>query len=123
MYAGQIVELAPADELFEQPLHPYTVGLMNSFPSINGEKQRLEGIPGTPPDLVTPPPGCRFDPRCPHCTHDDAQLYRLQTEVQPALREVTPGHWVACHLYRTGWTTAAMLEHRRLEVGAWTCAA
>ena len=54
MYAGEIVEDAPARELFEYPMHPYTVGLMNSFPSISGEKRKLTGIPGSPPDLVAP---------------------------------------------------------------------
>jgi peptide/nickel transport system ATP-binding protein len=58
MYAGEIVEAAPARELFDQPRHPYTLGLMNSFPSISGEKRRLTGIPGAPPDLVAPPGGC-----------------------------------------------------------------
>src|SRR5512140_3200597 len=65
MYAGEFVEDAPARELFDNPLHPYTVGLMNSFPSISGEKHKLSGIPGSPPDLVAPPTGCRFHPRCP----------------------------------------------------------
>lgn len=99
MYAGRLVELAPADELLDNPLHPYTLGLMNSFPSIDGENKRLEGIPGAPPDLVSPPRGCRFNPRCPRCRRDDAHLYRLQTSAQPLLEEVSPGHWVACHLY------------------------
>jgi peptide/nickel transport system ATP-binding protein len=99
MYAGRIVELASGDDLFREPLHPYTVGLMSSFPSITGPIQRLDGIPGTPPDLVAPPPGCRFNPRCSHCTPENPQLYRLQTDVEPALREVKPGHFVACHLY------------------------
>ncbi len=95
MYAGRIVELAPADEMFAQPLHPYTVGLMNSFPSISGEKKALQGIPGTPPDLVVPPPGCRFAPRCAHVMPACRSLY-------PPLREVSPGHWAACHLYDEG---------------------
>jgi peptide/nickel transport system ATP-binding protein len=99
MYAAHIVELAPAAELFRQPMHPYTVGLMDSFPSIHGENRKLEGIPGTPPDLVQPPSGCRFHPRCSRCLPSDPALYRLQTEVEPELREITPGHWVACHLY------------------------
>jgi peptide/nickel transport system ATP-binding protein len=99
MYAGRMVELTTGDALFEEPLHPYTVGLMNSFPSIIGPVEKLEGIPGTPPDLVTPPPGCRFNPRCIHCTSEREELYRLQTEIDPVLREVKPGHWVACHLY------------------------
>jgi peptide/nickel transport system ATP-binding protein len=100
MYAGQIVELAPAGRLFDRPLHPYTAGLMNSFPSVLGERRVLEGIPGSPPDLVRPPRGCRFNPRCPHCLLSSPELYRLQTEEQPTLREVEPGHWVACHLVR-----------------------
>ena len=99
MYAGTIVELAAATDLFHDPLHPYTVGLMSSFPSITGPLEKLEGIPGSPPNLITPPSGCRFHPRCPRCTPATPELYRLQTQVEPALREVRPGHWVACHLY------------------------
>jgi len=95
MYAGKIAELAAADELFVRPKHPYTVGLMNSFPSITGEKKKLQGIPGSPPDLVTPPPGCRFADRCLH-----VRPYHRQ--VEPALREVSAGHQVACHLYEEG---------------------
>ena len=92
MYAGQIVELAPAAELFARPLHPYTQGLMSSFPTLTGEKRRLTGIPGSPPDMATPPSGCRFHPRC-------SRVLPMHTRVDPALREVTPGHFVACHLY------------------------
>ena len=92
MYAGQIVEQAAAQELFEAPQHPYTRGLMSSFPALTGEKQRLTGIPGSPPDMLQPPSGCRFHPRCP--------LVRpMHTRVVPALRETGPGHFVACHLY------------------------
>jgi oligopeptide/dipeptide ABC transporter ATP-binding protein len=65
MYAGQIVELAPTRQLFEAPLHPYSRGLLDAFPSIHGDKVRLLGIPGSPPDLARPPLGCRFAPRCP----------------------------------------------------------
>ena len=92
MYAGQIVELAPAAELFANPLHPYTKGLMSSFPTLTGEKMRLTGIPGSPPDMSCPPTGCRFHPRCP-------KFQPRHAEVEPELREVRPGHWVACHLY------------------------
>ena len=99
MYAGQLIEIAPAGELLDNPLHPYTLGLMNSFPSVEGDQGRLEGIPGSPPDLVSPPRGCRFNPRCPRCVPGNEPLYRLQTTVRPVLQEVTPGHWVACHLY------------------------
>jgi len=90
MYAGEIVELAPARELFESPLHPYTQGLMNSFPAISGPKTKLSGIPGAPPDMVKPPPGCRFHPRCAACEP-------LETQTLPRLREVKPGHYVAYH--------------------------
>jgi peptide/nickel transport system ATP-binding protein len=99
MYAGKLVELAPSREIFEHPLHPYTAGLMNSFPSVTGEKRVLQGIPGSPPNLVSPPTGCRFHPRCAHCKREDVRLYDRQTTVDPALREISPGHWVACHLY------------------------
>lgn len=92
MYAGEIVESAPARDLFTAPLHPYTEGLMNSFPALTGEKRRLTGIPGSPPDMRHPPSGCRFHPRCP--------LVRpLHTRIDPELREARPGHYVACHLY------------------------
>jgi peptide/nickel transport system ATP-binding protein len=100
MYAGQIAELAPAGRLFEHPMHPYTVGLMSSFPSVFGEKRELQGIPGFPPDLVSPPRGCRFHTRCPNCDPAKVELFRFQTEEQPVLREVEPDHWVACHLFR-----------------------
>ena len=67
MYAGQIVELAGAKELFNNPLHPYTQGLLSSFPPLHGARQRLTGIPGSPPNMADPPPGCRFHPRCTIC--------------------------------------------------------
>jgi peptide/nickel transport system ATP-binding protein len=92
MYAGKIAELAPAGALFERPSHPYTVGLMGSFPSISGPKKQLHGIPGTPPDLVSPPPGCPFAPRCQHVMSQCTRVY-------PALRTVGPGQVTACHLY------------------------
>ncbi len=92
MYAGQIVELAPGRELFDNPLHPYTQGLMSSFPALTGEKRKLTGIPGSPPDLVSPPAGCRFHPRCP-------KRFDLCDKVVTPLTELTPGHFVACHLY------------------------
>ena len=98
MYAGEIVEEAPAGELLSAPLHPYTTGLLQSFPPLHGPRARLTGIPGSPPDLASPPAGCRFHPRCPHCSTEDAALYRLQTSVRPILREHSPAHHVACHL-------------------------
>jgi peptide/nickel transport system ATP-binding protein len=92
MYAGEIVELAAARDLFEDPLHPYTQGLMASFPSLTGERRALTGIPGSPPDMLRPPSGCRFHPRCSLVQPD-------HTRIVPRLREVKPGHHVACHLY------------------------
>ena len=98
MYAGEIVESAPADALFERPEHPYTVGLMSSFPPLHGPIVRLAGIPGSPPDLAKPPSGCRFHPRCPHCRPEDAALYVRQTTERPRLHEAEAAHYVACHL-------------------------
>jgi len=92
MYAGQIVEQAPARELFEHPAHPYTLGLMNSFPSITGPKHKLAGIPGSPPDLVAPPTGCRFHPRC-------AKAMAQCSQIAPVTRAISPTHSVACHLF------------------------
>jgi peptide/nickel transport system ATP-binding protein len=93
MYAGEIVELARARDLFDDPLHPYTQGLMNSFPSLTGPRRKLAGIPGAPPDMVAPPSGCRFHPRCDRCLP-------MHTQVVPRLREIKKDHWVACHLYQ-----------------------
>jgi peptide/nickel transport system ATP-binding protein len=97
MYAGEIVELADATTIHEEPRHPYTRGLMDSFPPLTGARTRLVGIPGSPPDLVDPPSGCRFHPRCPLCVPEQP-LYRKQVTERPALREVVPDHRVACHL-------------------------
>jgi peptide/nickel transport system ATP-binding protein len=98
MYAGEIVELAPAARLRDAPQHPYTIGLLQSFPPLTGPVERLSGIGGIPPDLASPPAGCRFHPRCPHCRVEDGALYRRQTGERPVLRDVAPGHRVACHL-------------------------
>lgn len=92
MYAGEIVESGPSRQVFSQPRHPYTYRLMNSFPSITGPRQELTGIPGSPPDLVAPPSGCRFHPRC-----DVAIAGRCQ-EIVPQLQEVGDHHFAACHL-------------------------
>jgi peptide/nickel transport system ATP-binding protein len=92
MYAGELVEDAPALTLFDHPAHPYTVGLMNSFPSISGEKQKLAGIPGSPPDLAAPPRGCRFHPRCP-------KAMPICSEAAPVMKTISAEHSVACHLY------------------------
>jgi peptide/nickel transport system ATP-binding protein len=98
MYAGEIVEEAPAADLHRSARHPYTVGLMRSFPPLRGPITRMTGIPGAPPDLAAPPSGCRFHPRCPHCRPENEGLYFRQTTERPVLRVVGPGHRVACHL-------------------------
>jgi oligopeptide/dipeptide ABC transporter ATP-binding protein len=81
MYAGQVAELSRTSELFDRPLHPYSQGLLEAFPSIRGPKVRLEGIPGSPPDLAHPPAGCRFAPRCghvqPRCTAAEVPLHSV----------------------------------------------
>jgi peptide/nickel transport system ATP-binding protein len=102
MYAGEIVETTAAARLAQEPLHPYTQGLIASFPPLTGPLARLTGIPGAPPDLRFPPAGCRFHSRCPYCTPDQVELYLRQTTERPRLREVEPGHEVACHLVEGG---------------------
>ena len=92
MYAGQIVESAPAVELFDHPEHPYTEALMSALPQLEGENVRdgrLTAIPGRPPDLLNPPVACRFAPRCPHAHLDDSCRLEL-----PELRAIRPGHLV-----------------------------
>jgi peptide/nickel transport system ATP-binding protein len=64
MYAGQVAEFGPTRQVFDAPLHPYSTGLLEAFPSIRGPRLPLTGIPGAPPDLARPPAGCRFAPRC-----------------------------------------------------------
>jgi peptide/nickel transport system ATP-binding protein len=102
MYAGEIVESATAEQLARQPRHPYTQGLLQSFPPLHGPLTRLTGIPGSPPDLANPPAGCRFNPRCPFCDAANPRLYARQTTERPLLELVEPGHAVACHLVTGG---------------------
>lgn len=93
MYAGRIVEYGDAEAIFKEPLHPYTQGLVKAFPSVKGERMRLTSIPGSPPDLLNPPSGCRFNPRCPYV------MDVCKTEVPPLERAGKGEHLVACHLY------------------------
>ena len=89
MYAGRIVEWAPSNVIFKQPRHPYTAALMSAFPSIIGPKIKLVTLGGEPPDLLFPPQGCRFHPRC---RYVDEQC----TLHQPPFQSVDNGHYVAC---------------------------
>ncbi len=91
MYAGKLVELCPTEALFDEPLMPYSQLLIASLPSLT-MKGELRGIPGLPPSLLDRPTGCPFRARCPHA------FERCAVE-EPALRELRPGHWAACHLY------------------------
>jgi peptide/nickel transport system ATP-binding protein len=91
MYAGQVAELGDTRQVFDTPLHPYSKGLLDAFPSIRGARVELTGIPGTPPDLSRPPSGCRFHPRCP-------VVMPVCSTVEPPLYEVD-GEQVRCLLY------------------------
>ncbi|MFI9010812.1 ABC transporter ATP-binding protein [Actinosynnema sp. NPDC053489] len=97
MYGGRIVEQADSADLYRDPLHPYSHGLLNSFPALRGPKRELTGIPGSPPDLRSMPPGCSFHPRCPHA------MERCGVEVPvlgvPSDREGRGDRTVACWLH------------------------
>jgi peptide/nickel transport system ATP-binding protein len=95
MYAGRIVEQASTRDMYLHPRHPYSYGLLNSFPALRGPLRRMSGIPGSPPDLRSAPPGCAFHPRCPLAI--DACREALP-ELQPVQAEDT-AQIVACHLY------------------------
>jgi peptide/nickel transport system ATP-binding protein len=93
MYAGQVAELSKTRELFDRPLHPYSQGLLGAFPALRGPKVRLLGIPGSPPNLASPPTGCRFAPRCPlaeaRCLSAEVPLYAVNGSL---VRCVLQGH-------------------------------
>jgi len=93
MYAGKIVEQGDIVTIYEEPLHPYTKGLLGAFPSIKAAKRRMTSIPGLPPDLLNPPPGCRFHPRCPYvmdiCRKEEPKIVKARNR------------YVACHLVKT----------------------
>jgi len=94
MYAGKIVEYADVSDLFEEPLHPYTQGLIHAFPNIKSTRTRMDSIPGSPPDLLDPPKGCRFHPRCTYAK----TICREQEPTVTKMRKKE--HLVACHLYQ-----------------------
>jgi peptide/nickel transport system ATP-binding protein len=100
MYAGRIVERAKAAELFHAPRHPYSLGLLSSFPSLHGERVRMEGIPGSPPSLAAMPDGCKFHPRCPYA------MDRCRTQEPPLARPTDEGG---------GRVTACWLQDGRQE--------
>ncbi len=89
VYAGKLVELADVATTFQDPHHPYTIGLINAVPTLKGTKDRLTSIPGSPPDLIDLPTGCKFHPRCPLAD----QTCKIQ---EPEFEMIQPGHAVAC---------------------------
>jgi oligopeptide/dipeptide ABC transporter ATP-binding protein len=93
MYAGQLLEIGTAEEIQHEPSHPYTRGLLNSFPSLHGPRRELAGIPGSPPDLRNPPPGCPFLPRCAFGT---AACREVDMELLPVASSRDPSHVTAC---------------------------
>jgi peptide/nickel transport system ATP-binding protein len=109
MYAGRLVERARANSLFRAPRHPYTYGLLNSFPPMHGERRQLSGIPGSPPDLRAVPPGCAFHPRCPHAMDRCKRDIPLLTELDGALARTGSPREVACWLHSGGATVPAEL--------------
>ena len=98
MYAGRIVEQASTRDMYLHPRHPYSFGLLNSFPALRGPLRRMSGIPGSPPDLRSAPPGCAFHPRCPLATNACRQALPA---LQPVQAKDT-AQMVACHLYNPG---------------------
>ncbi|HEX6507512.1 MAG TPA: ABC transporter ATP-binding protein [Chloroflexota bacterium] len=92
MYAGEIVELGATRQVFTDPKHPYSRGLLGAFPSIHGPKEQLKGIPGSPPDLRFPPSGCRFHPRCP-------AVMKICPTAEPPEYSPRGNDLVRCYLY------------------------
>jgi peptide/nickel transport system ATP-binding protein len=94
MYSGSFIELGKTDDIFERPAHPYTQMLVGALPRV-GDKSQKVGIPGRPPALTNPPPGCRFAPRCPNAK-DECRVDA------PQFKEIMPGRFAACHMLDKG---------------------
>jgi peptide/nickel transport system ATP-binding protein len=102
MYAGEMIETASSKDVYQHPRHPYSYGLLNSFPTLHGPRRKMVGIPGSPPDLRSIPAGCTFRARCPFAF--DA-CHRVTPVLAPSTRE-TPEQLVACHLYNPRFSHA-----------------
>jgi peptide/nickel transport system ATP-binding protein len=100
MYAGRMVEGAPADDLIQHPAHPYTQLLLSAVPDPRARRTRTVRARAEPPRLIDPPPGCPFAPRCPH-------VMEVCRQTMPGVATIAPGHWVRCHLYGPGTEAAA----------------
>lgn len=107
MYAGRLAELGDVHTVFKSPVHPYTQGLMKAVPNIRLQEDKLYKMEGSPPDLIIPPPGCRFHPRCP-------QAMPVCSQLQPNFINTQHDHWVACWLYEP--IPAEYLEHEEAGV-------
>lgn len=94
MYAGHLVEIGDSNTVFKENLHPYTQGLISAFPDIQSEQMQLTAVAGSPPDLLNPPSGCRFHPRCPYAMN-------ICRKEKPILMSVNENHLVACHLIKS----------------------
>jgi oligopeptide/dipeptide ABC transporter ATP-binding protein len=108
MYAGKVAEEGPVSRVFTAPRHPYTQKLLGAFPNIRSDRRTLEVIPGSPPDLLNPPPGCRFAPRCQY-------VMPICTEVVPPEISFDDGVRVACHLFTTASEGATGSQTTTLE--------
>jgi peptide/nickel transport system ATP-binding protein len=93
MYAGKLIEVADAKDLFRDPLHPYTKALISAFPNIDGAQKKITGLKGNTPDLLNPPPGCQFHPRC-------VEAQEICETEEACLKEVLPNRFVNCHILR-----------------------
>jgi oligopeptide/dipeptide ABC transporter ATP-binding protein len=137
MYASRIVEYARVEDLFDSPKHPYTEGLFRAVPKLGGKSERLEAIPGTVPNPVKFPAGCKFHPRCARARQlaeqspqqsveitvdgQPTRVMRACVEQEPLLKEVSPGHWASCHFaenYASAPVTTPTLDHKREVVNA-----
>ncbi|MCK4627431.1 MAG: ABC transporter ATP-binding protein, partial [Sedimentisphaerales bacterium] len=102
MYASRIVEKADVNNIFDHPLHPYTRGLLRSLPRLGSRNDRLEVIPGTVPDPLHFPTGCKFHPRCPYYQANADEQCRTK---EPPLEQIKPSHWAAC------WKTSREMKN------------
>jgi peptide/nickel transport system ATP-binding protein len=109
MYGGRVVERAESNALFRAPRHPYTLGLLGSFPPLHGPRRHMSGIPGSPPDLGHPPDGCRFNPRCGYV------MDQCRTQLPPLAPPRDPSRLVACWLQDPASTVPVPAELARTE--------
>jgi len=103
MYSGSIVEYAPAKDLFKNPRHPYTQGLINAIPTVEKRDTKLKTIRGMVPNLIYPPAGCRFHPRC-------SERLQICDKVKPRWIEIEPNYFISCHLFDDEYKDSSKYE-------------